>query len=315
MALASLNRRSENVIVTPIIVPELELRNVKWQVFPAYLVERADDATLEDAPEALNRLGVNGTNNVLMFGVVNGAVHEFCAEVLVANPLIGAEQADFLRHGLVNESLQGRLLHILNDASDYVALAANSANNNSLAGSSRTRLAVSLIPMSVLGFAADERFVNFNNAAKLGLRFDQSGADFVAHGMRRAVRAEAHDALDLEGANSLLAGQHQMDDAKPFAKRLVRVLKNGARDVREAIAIHLARFALPMKAGRQRVDLGIAATRAVNAVRPASRHEIGAARLLVNKRRFELSDGHLMDWLGALGGHGVSSSVGGYSHG
>jgi hypothetical protein len=40
--LASLNRRSENVVVKAIIVPELELRNVKMQVFLADVVECAD---------------------------------------------------------------------------------------------------------------------------------------------------------------------------------------------------------------------------------------------------------------------------------
>jgi hypothetical protein len=62
---ASLNRRSENVVVRAIIVPELELRNVKMQVFLAHVVESADDAALEDAPEAFNRVGVNGTHSVL----------------------------------------------------------------------------------------------------------------------------------------------------------------------------------------------------------------------------------------------------------
>ena len=45
--LTSLNRRSENVIVEAIIVPELELRNVKMQVFLAHVVESADDAALK----------------------------------------------------------------------------------------------------------------------------------------------------------------------------------------------------------------------------------------------------------------------------
>jgi hypothetical protein len=49
-------RRSENVVVEAIIVPELELRNVKMQVFPPDVVECADDAALDDAPKTLNRI-------------------------------------------------------------------------------------------------------------------------------------------------------------------------------------------------------------------------------------------------------------------
>jgi hypothetical protein len=51
--------------------------------------------------------------------------------------------------------------------------------------------------------------------------------------MRRVVAAEPHDALNLKGANSLLAGQHQMANAKPLAKRLIRVFNDLASDMRE----------------------------------------------------------------------------------
>src|ERR1700686_4863202 len=118
MRLASLNSRSEDIIVEAVVVSELKFRDVQRHILAADLVERADDATLEDRPEALNRLGVDGTDNVLVLGMVNGAVGEFFAEMVIANPLIGAEQADFFRYGFINESLQGRLLHIRNDAGD-----------------------------------------------------------------------------------------------------------------------------------------------------------------------------------------------------
>jgi hypothetical protein len=43
---ASLNSRSENVLVEAIIIPELGLRNVEWHVFAANLVEGTHDPTL-----------------------------------------------------------------------------------------------------------------------------------------------------------------------------------------------------------------------------------------------------------------------------
>jgi hypothetical protein len=82
----TLNRGPENIIVKPTIIPELELRNVKWHVFPANLVERADDAALENRPEAFNRLGMNGTDDELMLGMVNSCVREFLSNVTA--PLI-----------------------------------------------------------------------------------------------------------------------------------------------------------------------------------------------------------------------------------
>src|SRR5882724_5612891 len=74
--LTSLNCRSENVIVKAIIIPELELRNVKMQVFLAHVVESAHDPALEDATKSLNRVGVDRTDNVLAVGMVNGDVRE-----------------------------------------------------------------------------------------------------------------------------------------------------------------------------------------------------------------------------------------------
>jgi hypothetical protein len=63
--LTSLNRRSENVRILPIVIPKLELGNIEGHVFPADFVERADDPALEDAPEPLNRIRVNRADHVL----------------------------------------------------------------------------------------------------------------------------------------------------------------------------------------------------------------------------------------------------------
>jgi hypothetical protein len=46
--------------------------------------------------------------------------------------LIGHEQADLVRHGFGNERLQRRSAHVLNDARDHVALAADRADDGRL---------------------------------------------------------------------------------------------------------------------------------------------------------------------------------------
>lgn len=308
----ALNCRSKNVGVKAVIVAELKFRDVQRHVLGADLVERADNASLEDAPKALNRLSVNRADNILMFCVVNRRMRIRLVETLVADPLVGAEQANLLRHGLVNEGDQRGGADVINNAGDHVALAADSASNNRLAGSGRTGLAVALNPVTVLGFAADECFVNFDDAAKLGFRFDQRRTDFVAHGMRRPVVAEAHDALNLEGANPLLACQHQMGDAEPVAERFVRVLKDGARNVREAIAsVRSALVALPLEGhGADRKHFGVAAARADHAIRPTACDQVSLASFLIGKRRFELSDSHLVNW-SRFAGHLASPVYGG----
>lgn len=48
----------ENVRVVPVVVPELRFRDVQRQVLGRDLVIAADDAALEQRPEAFNRVRV-----------------------------------------------------------------------------------------------------------------------------------------------------------------------------------------------------------------------------------------------------------------
>ena len=67
---------------------------------------------------------MNRADDVLTFIVVDGRVRIFFPKVFVANPLIGAEQANLVRDGFVNERFEGRSPDVLNDAGDHVALGA-----------------------------------------------------------------------------------------------------------------------------------------------------------------------------------------------
>jgi hypothetical protein len=304
LPLASFNRRSENIAVEAVVVAELKFRDVQRHIFAADLVERAHDTALEDAPEALNGLSVDSADDVLLLGMVNGAMGEFITQMRVADPLVGAEQADLFGHSLIDESLQGLSLHIRDDASDDIALSLDCADDDCPFAASRwAGQSVALVGVLVLGLAADESFINLDNAAKFCFGLNESGADFVTHGMCRAVATEAHDALDLKGAYSLLAGQHRMGDAEPVTQGLVRVLKDGACRMREAIAgIWRTLVALPFVRHRSdRKDLYGTAARANDAFRPTPLHQIRLARFFIWEHRLELSDGHLVNWLRSAG--------------
>jgi hypothetical protein len=102
--LSRCNGCPENISIHSVVIPELKFRDVQRHILFANLVERADDAAFEDAPETLNRLGVNGTHNVLALVVVDGRVlWKILIQVLVANPLIGAEQANLVKLRLNSE--------------------------------------------------------------------------------------------------------------------------------------------------------------------------------------------------------------------
>ena len=179
---------------------------------------------------------------------------------------------------------------------------------------------MALVRMAVVVLAAYPRFVNLDNAAKFLFGRDQRRANFVAHGMGRLIAAEAHHALDLEGTHSLLAGEHQMGDAKPVAEGLLGVLENRPAEAREPIALRRTGTALPVKglvAGGV-VQVGIAATRASDALRPATGDQVAETSLIVTDRKavLKLPSGHLRDWLRTFchDGYPSNPTVKGYCH-
>jgi hypothetical protein len=320
-ALASRNRRSEDVRILAIVVSELKLRNVERHVFAADPVERADNATLEDRPEALNRVGVNCADNIFVRGVIDDFVlRENLIEMLVADPMIGNQEADLVRDGLAHEFGERLGADVFNHARDDVSLAADCASDDRLTRSGTARTVTAAPVVSVPRFAADESFVNLDNAAKLfKIAVRKCGSDPVAHVPSGCVTAEAHDPVNLTRAHSLLAGQHQMSDAKPVAERLIRVLENGPDQDREPITVRGALLALPMPLTRfEVIDLGIAAAWAMHAIRPAAGFQIIFAGIFVGKHRLELGDGQLMDRLRLLAAsscHRTLPMMEGYCHG
>ena len=296
---ASAYRRSENVVIHPIVVAELELRDVERQIFRADFVECADDPALHQRPEAFNRIGMDRADNMLASAVVNYAVIVFAAEPTIARIGVGADNANAGRYGFANKGFDGFGFCVFDDASDDVSLALDRTDDGSFAASAATRPAIPLANVTVLIVAADVGFIDFDNAAEFGFGFDQSGADFVTHGERGFIRTEAHHALNLKGANSLFACEHQMGDAEPIAQRLIRVFKDGPGDMGEAIAgIGSAFVALPLEGHRRDgKDLRISTARATDTLRPAPSDEVFPAILFGAEPGLELADGHLVNWL------------------
>jgi len=303
-------RFPEDIRVVPIVVSELELRNIQRHIFGADLVEAADNATLEDRPEAFNRVRVDRANNVLAVAVLHGEVREILPEVAVSAALIGSQQTNLIGNSLSDETLYGLASDVPQDARHHVALAAYRADHRDFAGASAATSAAALIPMLVLVLAADPSLIDLDDAAKLGFRLDERGADFVAHGQGGFVGAEAEHPLDLQGAHPLLAGQHQVNDPEPVTERLIRILEDGPRDHGEAIAGARSAFvALPFERhGADREHLLVPAAGAPDAFRPAALHQIGFAGFLIGEHVLELAGRHLRNGLGAA--HGSLLSTG-----
>ena len=303
---------TENVRVQTVVIAELELGDIERKVLFADLVEGSDHAAFDQRPEALNRVRVNGADDVLAVMMVNRPMRVGRAEVHIALPLVGAEKADFGRDGFVDEAGESGRLGVGYDTGDDASLAAHGAGNDRFADSwaAGTNAAVTVALMPVLSLPADECLIDLDNAGELfEILVSERDAYAMAHGPCGFVAAEADEAIDLQGAHTLLAGQHQVNDAKPVFERLVGVLEDRPGNVREAIAgLTRAFVALPMvRVVLERGRIFSATARAANAFRPTLADQICATRLFVREHRIELRSGQLVDRLVRfVAGHSVN---------
>jgi len=314
--LASLDRRAENVCVHPIVVSELEFGDVEREILFADLVECAHHAALNDRPEAFDGVRVDRASNILVSAMVNDAEWVFATKRPIPFAFIGAQETDFVRNHFTHECAERDGINVIDYSRNDIAFALDGSGHGDLAmpASSAEVTATARPPMLVLSLTADPCFVYFDNADQLAeLLITQRSSDLMAHEPRGFVGSKAHVAHDLQCADSLLAGQHQVNDAKPLAQRLVGVLEDRPDENREPIALWQTILALPMPRLTKRPNFVMAATRAVHAIGPAIAHQVCAARIFMRKHRLELGDAKLVNpWLLSLDLlHDRSPSVGG----
>lgn len=75
--LASSDGFAEDIWIIPVVISELKLRDVQWQILCADLVESTDNAALEDRPEAFDRVGVDRAHDILASSVSDNVVWRF----------------------------------------------------------------------------------------------------------------------------------------------------------------------------------------------------------------------------------------------
>jgi hypothetical protein len=136
--LTSIDRRSENICVLPVIITELELGNIERHVFAAHFVKCSDHAAFEDRPKAFDGLSMNCADDILSSSVVNDAVRIFAVKALVPGPLIGAKQAHLVRNSFADEGGESGGLDVRDHARNHISLAANRADYWSFAGADTT---------------------------------------------------------------------------------------------------------------------------------------------------------------------------------
>ncbi len=287
----------KDVGILAVVVTELKLREVQGQILLAYVVKTAHDAALEQAPERFDVVGVDLAPHVLASRVRYGVVLiTYRFQVVIAAMLVCCDQINLVAHGSAHETIQGGRISVLDHLADDVAFATDSADHRGFATHAGDVLL--FVPVTILVFAADAGFVDFNDTHKLleiGIIHCRTQA--MAHIPRGAVVAASDLTLNLKRADSLFGIEYLPENLEPSLQWIVRVFENGSRNYGEPIGVAAPASdirALPFPRQFNLVDvIWLAATRAFNlAVRPTTLHQELLAGVVRRKGHHQFSEGH-----------------------
>jgi hypothetical protein len=293
---------AKNVGILSIVVAELKLIQVQRQIFLADVVIGADDATLEQRPEAFDVVRMHFAAHVFILGMLNGFVRQPACrlQIVITAMVIGGDEAYAVADGLAHEAVKGFGVCILDDLANHATLPTDGSDDAYLAGADSASDVRFLVPMAVLIFAADESLIDFDNAHKLleiivSHTSPEPMAD-VPCGMQRRALAEEH-AAKLAGRNTLLALQHGVEHLEPRYERDVRILEDRSDSYGEPVGCFVLIGLIPAEpikgSGFGRVDPFVAALRADHlAVRPTTVREILTASRFVPECRHKFLEGH-----------------------
>ena len=202
----------------------------------AHAMERSDNRPLEQAPHALDAVGVDLSDNPLLRGVAHGPVYG----VVISNPhvrlqFIGVNGLSLILDGSIDEIVEGSPPDI-RDAldSDLSAVPLDGSGDPSLAFlASRSDIA----PLSTY-----QRFIHFNDTEQ-----GRSNKGIVAHRLSDAVtqipsRSVSHSKspVKLVGRDTFLGFAHKVNCQEPLSKGKVGIMHDSARSDSEFIPAILA---------------------------------------------------------------------------
>lgn len=251
-----------------------EFRQVQWQIVLADIMERADDATLQQAPKAIQVRSVDVSTHIFALGMAHGLMRELSVQSGITAMFIGRHKRDTLTDRIPHKVAQGHAVSILDDLADHVSLSGDCPDDGYFIFSA-TMIGATLVCMAIAVFAPDVGLIDLHFSHELGKASILHGrSDAVAHIPGGSIRPTANDALNLKGTNPLLAAQHQVNDLEPRLQRVVGILKDRLRNHGKAVAVPSAAIlalADPViRTALDRKHLGVLATWACHAIRPTT---------------------------------------------
>ena len=232
-------------------------------------MERANNPPLEQAPEVINVSGMHVVPDVFTLAVSDtfvGVSVRF--QRIIAGVLISSDKTSLLGNDFSHKTGERFAIRVLYDLGNDFSATLNCANDGDLTRSASPFSPFALVAVLIL--PTNVRLVNFDFTEQLtkAVLFHR-GTNPVTHVPCSFIRARAQHTVNLVGAHPLLALEHQEDDLEPITQGVLGVLKDGAANNGEAIAVLVALLANPMEwTSFQCPHFGVAALGTRHTVRP-----------------------------------------------
>lgn len=278
----------KGIRILPVIEPPGKLVHVKREIFLAYLVVAPHDPAFQQAPKAIEVLGMDVPTHIFALVMAYSLVGKSLPfEKSIAHTFVRSYQGNIVLNRLMDKLLHDEWAGAVDDFSYNHSLTSNSANNGDFALCPAPYIEPLRLMFEML-FPAYVSFIDFHFSGKfqsITLHGRSPAVTHIPTGMVVGAGILTEDnPVDLQGADALLAHEHQVSDLEPKFQGYLCILKNGVSDNGEAITIPTAAIVVlaePVKRSRlESIDFFTVAARTANAARPAHISEKLPARLL-----------------------------------
>ena len=120
----------KHVSIVAVVMAIRKLSQVQWQVGFAHIVERAHDATFQQAPKVIEIGCMDIPSHVFAFVMAHGFMGKRLLQTRIAAPFVRRNQRDVLIYSLFDKRCQGGRISVFDNLRNHISFASDCANQS-----------------------------------------------------------------------------------------------------------------------------------------------------------------------------------------